>query len=104
MFKPGQSGNPSGRKPGNKTIRELAKVHSEAALKTLAEIANNPEASDNSRVAACNALLDRAYGRSPQYIENVNLGVSYIDYLEMVAKEENEEVKEVEVSYTVDDL
>ncbi len=60
MFKPGQSGNPSGRKPGNKTIRELAKVHSEAALKTLAEIANNPEASDNSRVAACNALLDRA--------------------------------------------
>ncbi len=43
-------------------------------------------------------------GEAPQYAENVNLGMSYIEYLEMVTKQENEEIKSVEVNYSVDDL
>ena len=35
MFKPGQSGNPSGRPKSDKTIRDLAKIHTEDALKNL---------------------------------------------------------------------
>ena len=100
MFKPGQSGNPSGRPKSDKTIRDLAKIHTEDALKTLSEIVKNPKASDTARVQACNALLDRGWGKAPQYTENVNLGMSYVDYLDKLASEENVELKEA--NYTVD--
>jgi hypothetical protein len=101
MFKPGQSGNPSGRPKSDKTIRDLAKIHTEDALKTLSEIVKNPKASDTARVQACNALLDRGWGKAPQYSENVNVGVSYLDYLEKLARED-EEIKEV--NYSVDNF
>ena len=61
------------------------------------------EASDTARVQACNGLLDRGWGKAPQYTENVNLGMTYVEYLEMVTKEENEKIKPVEVC-NVDDL
>ena len=74
-------------------------------LKTLSEIVNNPKASDTARVQACNALLDRGWGKAPQYTENVNVGVDYLSYLDMLAQElTEEELKSVEVSYSVDDL
>ena len=105
MFKPGQSGNLSGRPKSDKTIRDLAKIHTEDALKTLAEIVNNPKASDTARVQACNALLDRGWGKAPQYTENVNVGVDYLSYLDMLAKEATEEeLKSVEVSNSVYEL
>ena len=102
MFKPGQSGNPLGRPKSDKTIRELARVHTKDALKTLSEIVKNPKSPDAARVQACNALLDRGWGKAPQYIEKLELGMSYETYLEKLAKEE--EIKSVEVSYSVNDL
>ena len=105
MFKPGESGNPLGRPKSDKTIRELARVHTKDALKTLSEIVKNPKASDTARVQACNVLLNRGWGKAPQYIEKLELGMSYEAYLEKVAKEANEEeIKSVEVSYSVNDL
>lgn len=104
MFKPGQSGNLSGRPKTDKTIRDLAKIHTEDALKTLSEIVKNPKASDTARVQACNALLDRGWGKAPQYVEKLELGMSYPEYLEMITKQENERIESVEANYTVGDL
>ena len=82
----------------------MAKIHTEDALKTLSEIVKNPKASDTARVQACNALLDRGWGKAPQYTENVNVGVDYLSYLDMLANEiTEEEIKSVEVSYSIED-
>jgi len=43
----------------------LARLHTEAAIQSLAGIATNGE-SDAARVAACNSLLDRGWGRAAQ--------------------------------------
>mgnify|MGYP006865018723 CR=1 FL=1 len=104
MFKPGESWNPSGRPKSDETIRGLARVHTNDALNTLSGILKHPKASDTARVQACNALLDRGWGKAPQYTENVNLGITYVDYLEMLAKQEEDGIKDAGVSYSVDDL
>lgn len=49
-----------------KTFAEIAKEHAPIALETLAKIAKSSE-NDSARVAACNAILDRAYGKPPQF-------------------------------------
>ena len=46
------------------TISDLAKEFTELALGALVEVAQ--AGSDAARVAAANALLDRAYGKPPQ--------------------------------------
>jgi len=89
MFKPGQSGNPTGRPKSDKTIRELAKEQTEGALQTLIAIATDPMASDAARVQACNSLLDRGWGRPVQMNQNVNVnGGTYYDFLMDIAKKE----------------
>ncbi|MCP4265105.1 MAG: hypothetical protein GY777_05940 [Candidatus Brocadiaceae bacterium] len=99
------SPNPSGRSKASKRISELAKAYTSDALEALSEIVNSRTSSDSARVQAANSLLDRAYGRPIQQNENVNVGVNYLDYLDMLAKETTEvEIKSVEVSYSVDDL
>jgi hypothetical protein len=44
-------------------VRLLAREHGPAAIKELARLAMEAQ-SEQARISACNALLDRAYGRS----------------------------------------
>ena len=68
MFKPGQSGNPSGRRAEDRKIKLLARQHTENAVKTLVSIMEKAD-TDASRVAAANAILDRAYGKPKQIVD-----------------------------------
>ena len=65
-FKKGQSGNPGGRPKEVAEVRNLAQEHGPAAIDHLAKLMN----SDNERtaVAACEALLNRGYGRPSQSV------------------------------------
>lgn len=57
-------------------LKELAGVHTNAALATLAHIMQHSEA-DQARVAAARELLDRAHGRAPQAVTGANGGALF---------------------------
>ena len=61
-FERGQSGNPGGRPKAYGEIRDLARQHTELALRTLVEIAAHGE-NQSARVTAANAILDRGWGK-----------------------------------------
>lgn len=63
----GKSGNPAGRTPEDRMVKRLAREHTEAAIRKLAQWmeSDNPKAS----VAAAIALLDRAWGKPKQAVE-----------------------------------
>ena len=67
-FKPGVSGNPSGRPRECPEVKDAARKHTTAALKTLKTIMSDEKQPGSARVAAANALLDRGYGKAPQHI------------------------------------
>jgi hypothetical protein len=58
MFKPGVSGNPSGRPKG---IAALAKEQAGKCVEVLTKALANPD--DRIAITAANSLLDRAYGK-----------------------------------------
>ena len=71
-FKPGQSGNPAGRKKGNLNtatsgIRELARQYTDQAIFALVQALRSR--SQLVRVKAAEALLDRGYGKPTQHLE-----------------------------------
>jgi hypothetical protein len=68
-FQPGQSGNPGGRPKALKAVEEAARAHTGDAIETLASICKNTQAPEAARVAAANALLDRAWGKPKQSLE-----------------------------------
>lgn len=68
----------AGRKPGSKhratieqkaTLSDLARQHTTVALQALVTVATKSE-SDSAKVAAANAILDRAYGKPTQSHEH----------------------------------
>lgn len=61
-FKPG---NPGGGRPREVAhVKELAKSHTEEAIRTLAEIMGDGSQPAAARVKASECLLDRAWGKS----------------------------------------
>jgi len=93
-----------GRVPGQRnattqSIRKLAGKHGKAALDTLVLIMNDPEAGAPSRIIAANAVLDRAYGRSPASLDITKtheLGESVMDLLAEIGRSPRNSIKQVE--------
>lgn len=72
-FKPGQSGNPGGRPlRAQAEVARLARLYTEDALSTLAEICKDAAAQPSARVSAAVALLDRGYGKAPVEVTITN--------------------------------
>ena len=65
-FQKGRSGNPGGRPREIGEIRELARRHTPAAIAALQGVMSSPTAPAAARVAAAQALLDRAWGKPTQ--------------------------------------
>jgi hypothetical protein len=68
VWQPGQSGNPKGRPSIKGEVETIARTYTVEALETLADLMRNG-ASDNVRMAAANALLNRGWGLPRQAID-----------------------------------
>ena len=66
-FKPGRSGNPSGKRKEFEGIGELARRFGPSMVAILARIAKDPKAAVAARVSAAGMLLDRGFGRAPSF-------------------------------------
>ncbi|RRN64651.1 hypothetical protein [Caulobacter sp. 602-1] len=67
-------------------IKAAASEYSQSALTTLAEIMGNAQSPAAARVAAANAILDRAHGKPKQSVElegevDVNQTVTAVEYV-----------------------
>lgn len=68
-FRPGQSGNPSGRPKALKHVEEAAREHTPAAIATLAAIMQDDAQPAAARTHAAQILLDRGWGKARQPAE-----------------------------------
>lgn len=60
--------NPGGRPKELVHVRDLARQHTEAAIRTLSEIMHDEGQPGAARTAASTALLDRGWGKPSQMI------------------------------------
>ncbi len=67
-FPKGASGNPGGRPKELAHIKEMARSHTESAIAALVEVLTNSD-KGAERVAAAQALLDRAWGKPGQSLD-----------------------------------
>jgi len=68
QFKPGQSGNPSGRKKMPEDVKRAFKELTPVAIEKLTEMINNPATKDADRLRAIDIVLDRGLGKPSQEI------------------------------------
>lgn len=66
-WKPGVSGNPSGRPKENSEVKALARQHGEAAIAKLVELLHGED--QKLAKAAADSLLDRGFGKPGQSVE-----------------------------------
>jgi Family of unknown function (DUF5681) len=71
-FKPGQSGNPSGRPKSDYEIQALARAHTPAAIEALVEIFLDKTRTGNSNLTARNSAASTA--KSGQHFAKASLG------------------------------
>jgi hypothetical protein len=70
-FKPGTSGNPSGRPKSHAEAVAIAREITPKALRRLEQILEDPNSSDMAAVAAAREVYDRAHGRAPLAVADV---------------------------------
>lgn len=71
-FKKGKSGNPGGRPKTAPNFREKCRELSIRALRALEEVIKDKSAANRqARVAASRVVIEHAYGKPPQTIENI---------------------------------
>ena len=77
QFKSGKSGNPGGRPALAPEVRTQAQEKAPEAFKRVCELVND----DDQRVAlaACNVVLERAYGRTATERPTINLDMPKIE-------------------------
>lgn len=78
-FKPGQSGNPSGRPIIAEEVKKLAAVHTLEALKTIYDLMMH-STEDRTRLAAASLMLDRAYGKPSQAVTGEDGGAIKVQH------------------------
>lgn len=67
-FRPGHSGNPGGRPKVAGRVRDLARAHTEKAVSVLVESLDDADA--RVRLTAANMLLDRAWGKAVNIVDD----------------------------------
>ena len=74
-FKPGQSGNPSGRPKIPADVREATRAACPEAIALLVSIMRDEDEKTAYRMDAAKTLLERAYGK-PMQMQDIALDVS----------------------------
>lgn len=84
-FQKGQSGNPGGRPAIPLELKELARNHSRNAIERLAYWMDNDDAKIS--IMACNALLDRGWGKPEQAVElKEDVSSRHLEFVENMNK------------------
>ena len=104
-FKPGQSGNPAGRKPLPEALKARLRDLSDKAVDALVAALDDQDA--RVRLAAANSLLDRAWGKPPQQ-QDINVtqamdaSQAHLQALVTLARRREEETRQRQVSANAD--
>ena len=85
-FQRGNNANPRGRPKADFKLADLARVHAPEAIATLVSVMKSNKATPSARVAAASELLDRGFGRSPQFLD-MNIEMSLGDEFEQFIRE-----------------
>jgi len=68
-FKPGESGNPSGRPKVPKEVKELLKARSVDAVNFIVSTMQDEKAKQDLRVKCAEIIIERAYGKATQIVD-----------------------------------